>query len=214
VLIFTVSARSSIRRSRRKINQVKVINKKSRRILIMARQAMYIHGNAVVMRYPGGKGDPVGSPHTAGRQMNGVVDPDTRTRIEWSDVVGLHTEAGAIFTGRTNQINRFYASIPTPVWRDDVRAKLARVAVLFSTTSGVNITGIRVFDASVQIPYGFPPMSLGGNHCESWDANVNYFDHPNPPDIRSCVCIEFQVLFANEGDIKFCSVGCDFIVEE
>ena len=40
----------------------------------MARQAMWVRGNAVALRFPGGKGDPVPGNHTRNHQMNGVFD--------------------------------------------------------------------------------------------------------------------------------------------
>ena len=178
----------------------------------MPRQAIYVHGNAVAMRFPGGKGDPTGSPHTASHQMNGVFDREIGGRIEWSDVVGLHRPHGVTYTGREHQTNTFFAVVPTPVWRDDVRAKLARVAVKFASDPGVSITGIHVSDGARDIPFAFPPMRLGGDHSLTWEPNVNFFEHPSPPDIESCVCVVLDVSFDREGDITFCAVGCDFIV--
>ncbi len=177
----------------------------------MARQSMFVHGNSVVVKYPGGKGDPIGGPHTGGHQMNGV-SLNGEGRIEWSDVVGLRDVIGARFRGRNNQTNTFYASVPTPVYRDNVRARLARVAVNFSADPGVVIEGITVSDGARALPFPFPPMALGGSHCNTWDANVNYFDHPSPPEIRSCIGLGFHVRFAEEGDIQFCVIGCDFLV--
>ncbi len=186
----------------------------------MAIQSIYVHGNTIAMRFPGGKGDPVGSPHTATHQMNGATDTETRIPVEWSDIVGLRGLQGVTFRGRSGQTNAFYAVISTPVYRDEnaalrgdeVRARLARVGVKFNATSGVNITGMRIADGARQIPFPFPPMSLGGDHSLTWDQNVNFFDHPAPPAIESCVCVEFQVRFSSEGDITFCAIGCDFIV--
>lgn len=177
----------------------------------MARQAMWVHGNAVVMRFPGGKGDPIGSPHTRGRQMNGVWD--TAGHIDWSDIVGLHRDAGVTFRGRAGNSNTFMVAVPTPVWRDGVRARLAMVGIKFKTDPGVTFTGLRVSDGPRDIGFPFPPMrGVGGAHCDTWDENVNWFNHPSQPEIESCVCINFDVSFDREGDVTFCAVGCDFIV--
>lgn len=187
----------------------------------MPRQSLFVHGSAVVMKYPGGKGDPIGSPHTSGHQMNGVLEG--RTRIEWSDIVGLRDVMGVTFRGRDSQTNTFLVAVPTPVYRYEppdtrtaVRAKLARVAVNFHADPGVTIQRISVFDGARPIAFPFPPMALGGNRSSTWDPNVNYFDHPAPidglPQISSCVGVGFDVLFANEGNIQFNVVGCDFIV--
>ena len=176
----------------------------------MARQSMYIHGNSVVMEFPGGKGDPVGSPHTPTHQMNGVFDAEGH--IEWSDVVGLRRPGGVTFRGRAGQNNRFYACVPTPSWRDNVRATLARVAVKFKADPGVNIIGMLVTDGADVVPFPFPPLVLGADHSRSWDVNVNFFDTDHPPAILSGVAVVFDVSFATEGDITFCCVGCDFIV--
>jgi len=176
----------------------------------MARQSMYVHGNAVQMRFPGGKGDPTGSPHTPGHQMNGVLDHGCR--VEWSDVVGLHRPRGVTYSARGGQTNSFFAVVPTPVWRDEVRARLARVVVKFASDDGVVISGINVSDGARDIPFPFPTMRLGGDHSLTWDPNANFFDHPSPPEIESCVCVAFDVRFDRAGEITFCAVGCDFIV--
>jgi hypothetical protein len=184
---------------------------------------MFIHGNAVVVKYPGGNGL-VGSPHTAGHQMNGVNEQNSR--INWSDIVGLRDVSGATFTGRENQTNTFFAAIPTPVWRaegNDTRngnhAKLARVVVNFTTQPDVLIDKIHVSDGPRMVPFSFPLGGravgyLTGEHSHTWQENTNYFDYPDAerPTITSCVGIAFEVLFRKQGDIQFNVIGCDFLI--
>ena len=66
----------------------------------MATQAIWVHGNEVRLRWPGGKGDPVPGNHTEHHCMDGVEDAALRTRIEWTDVVGYPGDNGITFTGR------------------------------------------------------------------------------------------------------------------
>jgi hypothetical protein len=187
----------------------------------MARQQMFIHGNAVRMRFPGGKGAPFPSPHTAGRQMDGAQAPEG-SHIEWSDVVGLPGRDGMKFRGRPGpNFNTFFAAVPTPTVRDDAdvwtgaerRARLARVGIRFAADPGVTIIGLKVLDGAREIEFPFPdPLTLGGDARETWDRNINFFDDPALPWVDSCICIEFQVRFDSNGHITFTSVGGDFIV--
>lgn len=185
----------------------------------MALQQMRIHGNSVVMQFPGGKHV---SPYTHGSQMDGVFD-DTGRHIEWSDVVGLHDVDGVTFRGRRDNINFFFASVPTPALREDaavtsawgtyLRAKLTRVLIRFSTHEGVWIRRMRVFDGARDLMYPFEGgPRLTGPHSNDWVVNVNYFENPNPPEIFTGVCVVFDVKFDNDGDITFNSVGCDFLL--
>jgi hypothetical protein len=187
----------------------------------MERQSVFVHGNAIVMQYPGGKGDPIGSPHTPGHQMNGVSDPgEGGRRIEWSDILGLRSVSGVTFRGRRDQRNTFFVAVPTPAWREPVpnptregvRAKLARVAVNFSAEPGVDIEALTVSDGPNVVPFPFPDDGVRGYHSHTWERGINYFEPADPPEIGSCVCLAFRVYFGNEGDIQFNSVGCDFLV--
>jgi hypothetical protein len=205
----------------------------------MALQQVWIHGNNVVMRFPGGKGDPMGSPYTPGHQMNGVPTIDSGSSapglIEWSDVVGLHGPEGVTFRGRGGQTtNQFFACVPTPAAQEDaamtptwgtyLRAGLARVLLRFKSDPGiVTITRMRVFDGANDYQYPFPRMSsamglgLTGDYSNTWLENINYFPNHNPlplSPLYTGVCIVFDVLFSAEGNITFNSVGCDFHLKE
>jgi len=169
---------------------------------------MWIHGNAVVMRFPGGKGDPGGSPHTDTHQMNGVFAAEGH--IEWSDVVGLHRDGGVTFRGRASNSNTFMVPVPTPVLRDGARASLAMVGIKFRMDPGVRVSALRVFDGPTDIGLPFPGMGIPpGDHRFTWIENINWFNHPGHT-IDSCVCLNFDVAFDREGDVEFCAIGCDF----
>jgi hypothetical protein len=143
--------------------------------------------------------------------MNGVTD--TAGNIHWSDIVGLHRDGGVTFRGRAGNTNTFMVAVPTPVWRDGARARLALVGMKFKTDPGVTFSGLRVFDGARDIGFPFPPMrGVGGDHCLTWEQNINWFNHPSQPEIETCVCVSFDVSFDREGDVTFCAVGCDFIV--
>ena len=144
--------------------------------------------------------------------MNGVLAAEGN--IEWSEVVGLPGHDGMRFRGRRAQANWFYAAIPTPNLRDDVtttsqwmserRARLARVMVRYATDPEVTISGMRVFDGDRDTGFPFPSLPSG--------PNFSFFEHPTPPEVGSCICVEFHVEFNAEGTILFSSVGCDFII--
>lgn len=94
----------------------------------MARQAIWVHGNAVVQRFSGGSGI---SPHVPAHQMDNVLESNRHT--EWTDVVGMHRDNGVTFRGKANNTNTFHVSIPTPSWRDGVRAQLVMIGLLFTS---------------------------------------------------------------------------------
>jgi hypothetical protein len=180
---------------------------KDKRRIFMARQAMWVHGNAAVVQYPGGKGDPVPGNHTPGHQMNGVWD--SGRHIEWSDVVGMHRGPGATFRGRAGNTNFFHFSIPSPCWRDGVRARLLMVGVKFDSSPCVIIRQIHLFDGAIMLP-GFSPNVEGPG--DSWVPDRNYFVLPNPPELYGGLGVSFEVSFEQEGDITFYCVGADFEV--
>jgi hypothetical protein len=170
----------------------------------MPRQSIWVHGTATVAQFVGGIA--ITSPGTPGHEMQQV------DRQSWTDIVGLPASDGMKFRGQAGKTNTFMIPIPTLVYRDGVRARLARVALKFVAESGVNIIALRIADGARELPFGFPPMSLGGDHSLTWDANVNYFENPAPPDIDTSVCIIVEVRFSQEGNITFCAAGCDVIV--
>jgi hypothetical protein len=173
----------------------------------MARQAMWVHGNSAVMRFPGGKGDPSPGNHTRSHQMNGVFD--RVGHIEWSDVVGLHRDSGATFRGRTGQRNNFVFSIPTRCWRDGKHANVVMVAFTFTSDLPVVIEAGRLFDGSFSV-LSIPITTVGGPRVELV-AGVNRFDFQGI-QVRFGLAVILDVFFAQEGDITFHAVGADFEV--
>ena len=179
----------------------------------MATQAMWVHGNVVQLRWPGGKGDPIWGNHTDGHGMDGVhdFDPAAETNVEWSDVVGLRTEQGVMFRGRDRQTQRFYGYVPSPVWRDGVRAHLAMVGFLYTSDDTVVVTSARVFDAFSHL-VDLPIESSGGPHQSLVENQTRFHLSPPQPEVNFGICIQFDVTFANEGTITFHAVGADFAV--
>jgi len=174
----------------------------------MARQDMWVHGNAVMLRYPGGKGDPVGSPHTANHQMNGVFDPATGGLVEWSDIVGFRQDFGVTFRGRANQRNNFMAVIPSPCIRDGKRALVDQVGFSFESDEAVLIDAVHVFDNRERVA-DLPVHNLSGPHHDLV-SNLNLFNI-NPTPITA-VGITFDVFFSQEGNITFFCLGAVFEV--
>jgi hypothetical protein len=174
-------------------------------------QSMYIHGSAVMLEYPGGKGDPIGSPHSPHHQMDGVWDDEAVSLVEWSDVVGMRRPQGATFRGRRDNRNRFVAAIPTPTWHNGTFCALRRVALRCQIDPGLTISALQVFDGSRHVDWPFPGMGIpAGDHSLGWVQNINFFDRADGPQIQSGVCIAFDVRFDRDGNITFNAVGCDF----
>jgi hypothetical protein len=170
----------------------------------MARQAMWVHGNAVTLCYPGGGGI---SPYTPNRQMN--MAQESGNWIAWTDIVGLHRDEGVTFRGRFNATNKFMVSIPTPCWRDGARAMLVMVGVIFESDVHVQITRIQVHDGRRQIK-DIPMSNLSGNRPDLI-GNVNRFDFPGI-EVFFGLNVTFDVFFSQEGNITFNAVGVDFEV--
>lgn len=174
----------------------------------MARQASWIHGVAGTMQWRGGKGDPVGSPHTPGRQMNGVIDPAvSSSRIEWSDH-GYPRPGGATWRGRAGQRNSVHFPIPTPSWRDGVYAHLLMYGFLVTLDNGVVIEGVDAFDAHSRLAVPQPAMPAGGSFL-TLVGNVNRFDF-DKIRVEFGLQLTFHLSFDREGDVTFHSVGVDF----
>ena len=179
----------------------------------MARQSVFVHGNAVVMRFPGGKGDPVGSPHTSGHQMNGV------NSVEWSDVVGFHQDFGVTFRGRRGQKNQFMVAIPSPSRLDGPHGFVEGASFTFSSDAGVLIKAVHLFDNRsplLDLPILLNPLmthvgdeGLSGDHSQFVD-NVNSFVFAGH-DITA-VGMTFDVDFQVEGNITFFCAGATFEV--
>ena len=172
----------------------------------MARQAMWVHGNAVVLRFPGGAAL---APYTNQHRMDNVVESNNRTA--WTDIVGMHRDNGATFRGMGGNTNSFQVSIPTPCWRDGVRAQLAMVGLLFTSEPQVIITGIKLFDGPNQMPFSLPSMNVSGAHT-TLISNINRLDLPTPINILFGLGITIDVSFLQDGEITFHAFGADFNV--
>ena len=172
----------------------------------MTRQAMWVHGNAVVLRFPGGAGL---SPYTSGHRMDGVLDGGSHAA--WTDITGMHRDGGVTFRGIGGNTNSFQVSIPTPCWREFVRARLLMVALLFTSDAQAIINGIRLFDGPNQMPFSFTSMNISGAHL-GLNSNVNRFDLPTPMNILWGLGITIDVNFTQDGEITFHALGADFDV--
>lgn len=71
----------------------------------------------------------------------------------------------------------FHIALPTPVIVGDVRTKLEKVFLMFSTQSG-NIRNVHVFDGSAKLKE-FNGLDLKGEHRSAIDSQ-NFFILPNP----------------------------------
>jgi len=175
----------------------------------MAIQAMWVHGNNVVAERVGG-----GNVSSPGPFAN--VDG-----VPWSDVVGLRQGWGCTYRGKANQGNWFHFTLPTPCWREGVRAKLQRVFILFRLFDAeARITSVHVWDGPNRlIAWDFGrAQGLRGDRSNQiyWGTNLdnaNSCEFRNPPEIHFGVVVCVYVDFGpREGNVLFTSAGGDFIV--
>jgi hypothetical protein len=131
------------------------------------RGEIWVHGNSVVVQYPGG--EPSSSPFMPGHRMMYAEDPEHTSpgvpNVPWSDLLGIRTVKGATFRGSWGipgsptgpTTNWFHFSLPTPaiVPQLDVTKNLGitvdHISVYYKTPEHGNITirKIAVTDGAV-----------------------------------------------------------------
>ena len=171
---------------------------------LMARQAIFVHGNIVLPQFSGGAGA-IPSPHTGGSQMDNV------NGRPWSDVLGARDPGGVTFRGRPNNRNTFFAPIAIPIWRDGRHAQVARVAVGYSADAGATITLIQAHDGH-RLAWQSEAVGLSGPQCDTWDLRTTFFDINPLRTLTKGLGLSFHVSFTADANITFCWVGCELEV--
>jgi hypothetical protein len=101
-----------------------------------------------------------------------------------------HMGWGTDMRVRPGQGSWFHIPVPTPVIVNDVRAKLARVFVMFDSEPGQGrIRNVHVFDGPNRIAE-FNDLSLSGHHSGGLDGS-NQFDLPTPHEVLWGIGVTF-----------------------
>ena len=114
----------------------------------MSLHAMWVHGNAVALQFPGG----------AGLEF---TDRSRMAQVEnhaWTDITGLRRGNGATFRGNGNDSNFFHFSIPTPVIAAGQQVYLDAVFVLYQTPGPeAAVVEVLAFDGPNPVPLAMLP---------------------------------------------------------
>ncbi len=192
------------------------------------RGEMWVHGNAVIVQYPGGVGQ---SPFTGGHRMGIAPDPaQDANRVPWSDLLGVRSGVGATFHGAfgtTSQPNSnwFHFSIPTPAMlpyladqNNHREITVDRVSVYYNTPSDqITIQAIAVSDGGHRIQ-GIASVAaahLHGDHSDHFEENLNsWLISPIHlrQEIPQGILISLEVRFDIEGEITFNAAAIHFRV--
>jgi hypothetical protein len=195
------------------------------------RGEMWVHGNSVVVQYPGGEGL---SPFMRGHRMLNAPDPYTPPdTVPWSDLLGVRSVKGATFRGafgdegiqgRTST-NLFHFSIPTPAIfpQLSVPAHLGitvdHVSVYYQTSNepDVFIQGVSVTDGEVtrnvhafdsgQVVYGDHSIRYRDS-LNSWPIDPLTLELGTAHGVLISVSVRFKV----NGNITFTAAGIHYRV--
>lgn len=172
----------------------------------------FVHGNAVVLQFPGG----AGPEFTAGSRMNQVANH------AWTDQLGERQGPGAVFRGQAGNTNFFHVCIPapdsalvrspTPIIDEQgitpphfyVAQPAVLVTVDFDVTldRGVEITSVSIFDGRNSVAVFTPSVSGIG---------TTRISLPSPRQIQFGLGVSFGVTFNGDGNIAFHSAAAQFM---
>ena len=159
----------------------------------MARQAMWVHGNSATIRM-----------NNRGRTEYENVDG-----IDWTSLEGLRRGWGVVYRCQDNSEYWFHFAIPSPVWRDEVRARLRRVMVLFTADTGVTLSSIFVWDGPNQV-FRRDGLAIGGRNRTLIDGK-NAFNTP-AREVEWGIGVSVKFYFADPGNVILHAAGVDFDV--
>ena len=190
------------------------------------RGEVWVHGNSVVLQYPGGEGL---SPFTPGHRMIAGPDPAFARTVPWTDLLGVRSTNGATFRGGAGapggffprSTNHFHFSVPTPAifpqpWVGDHRfITVDKVSVYYESPKDVRITGISVTGGGHTQGIGISPEGLFGTHNVHEDSD-NAWMLPAPITMvlgrNNSVLISVIVDFGIDGDISFAAAAIHYRV--
>ena len=157
----------------------------------MARQAMWVHG------------------HSANIEMNNRrrAEGEDFPGLAWTAVVGLRMGEGVKYRCQDNSDYWFHFAIPTPTIKDDVQPRPSEAMVLFTTSVGVTLSSLHVWDGPNQV-FTRNGLAIGG-------ANTSLVDGKNKfkLDVNKAIWgIGISVLFhfADFGEVTLHSAGVNF----
>jgi hypothetical protein len=157
----------------------------------MALQAMWVHGSSANILY-----------NEKGRDHCTV-------QYGWDNVNGLRLPWGVTFRCQDHSSYDFHFAIPTPVIKDDRRAKFIRAFVLFSADPGVTLGSIEVRDGVRQVLYR-EGLAIGGIHNDfPLEEDINQFSLPHQ-DVYFGVCLSARFNFTDNATVTLHSAGIDF----
>jgi hypothetical protein len=165
----------------------------------MPLETYWVHGNSVVIQFPGG----AGLEFSLGHRMDKVGNRP------WTDIIGLHEEHGTTFRGNGGNSNTFHFWISTPTYRDGrPRGKVESVAVSYDADDNVHITEVRLADGPTHLLSPPLPPNTNGNHSRL----DTYIVLPIRPtmDMTWGLGISVTVQFRGTGNITFRAVGANF----
>lgn len=169
----------------------------------MALQAMWAHGHSATIelnkRGRGGVGfDAFKGGPQPGEDVNG---------IPWTAQVGLRVGWGVQYCCQDNSYYWFHFAIPTPVIKDNVRARFRQAMILYTAGNGVTLNAFHVWDGPNRV-FARDGLVVGG-------ANLSLINEKNSfrlPDQEVFWGVGISVLFyfADRGDVTLHTAGIDF----
>jgi hypothetical protein len=160
----------------------------------MARQAMWAHG------------------HSATIQLNerGRTESENLYGIHWTSLEGLRKPWGVMYRCQDDSEYWFHLPIPSPVWRDGVRAHLDHTGVIFRADPGVTLRTIAVFDGGDQILIR-DHLAIGGvNHTliegRNWFGAVG---DEREHGVLWGIGVSVKFHFADPGNVILQAAGVD-----
>lgn len=193
------------------------------------RGEVWVHGNSVVLQYPGGEGV---SRFTPGHRMIYGPDPDSDNPndvVPWSDLLGVRSIKGATFRGAfgdhsglfSRSTNHFHFSVPTPAIfpvpgvADHRFITVDKISVYYKTAENISITGISVTGGGHTQGISLSPEGISGTHNVEEDAD-NAWMLPSPITMvlrrNNSVLISVMVDFRMTGDITFTAAAIHYSV--
>jgi len=189
------------------------------------RGEMWVHGNSVIVQYPGGEGL---SPFTPGHRMINAPHPDNiRETVPWSDLLGVRSAKGATFKGAfgvpsQHNSNWFHFSIPSPAIFPQLTAgnhleiTVNHISLYYATTDEhVTIEEIAVHDGGINYPvHGIEGTRLYGDHSLVADDRNHWYIDPITMRLGRAhgVLISARVLFDVNGEITFTAAAIHYQV--
>jgi hypothetical protein len=131
------------------------------------------------------------------------------TAIPWTAPNGLRRGWGVTYRCQPHSDYWFHFTIPTPVIKDGVRARLRRAFVLFGADPGATLSEIAVYDGK-DVVIDLRGLAVGGDHSGlPLENDINAFNLPDR-EVLFGVGISVKFSFTDAGSVTLNSAGVDF----